>query len=497
MSKKLWSGRFSSHTHPDVEQYTASISFDCELAFEDILGSLAHADMLKRCNIISPDDHSQLQKGLTQIASKLANGEISFRIEDEDIHMNIERLLSENIGEVAGKLHTARSRNDQVALDMHLYLRKQIVIIVELLTQLQDTLLSMAQTHRHVIVPGYTHLQRAQPIYLAQHWLAYVAMLQRDVARLQDSWSRVNLSPLGAAALAGTHFRTDKQYVAAELGFDGIYSNTLDAVSDRDFVIEFLSHASIIMMHLSRLSEELVLWSSQEFNFISFDDAYCTGSSIMPQKKNPDVVELGRGKTGRVYGALFTLLTILKGLPLAYNKDLQEDKEPVFDVVKTLCQTLAIYSPLLSTLKINPEKMRQAANEGYLNATALAEYLVGKGLTFRAAHEVVGKMVAHCLNKNCCLEDLSIDEMQQFSSHITENVYQILSIENAVSASNLGNSSESLLDSQLALYGQQVYECQSWVSETKAFLSAIYIKFGLTLYPQNIPKEKTHNKSYY
>ena len=395
MNRKLWGGRYTAQTNSEVEQYTASINFDVELAYEDILGSMAHAKMLSQCGILTIEENQKLQQGLQDIAKKIAHDQLQFRIEDEDIHMNIERILTESVGNVAGKLHTARSRNDQVALDMHLYLRKQIVGIVELLICLQGTLLTLAKQHVRTILPGYTHLQRAQPIYLAQHWLAYVSMYQRDRERLKNIWSRVNESPLGAAALTGTSFPIDRHYVADELGFDGIYFNTLDAVSDRDFIVEFLSAAALIMMHLSRMSEELILWSSQEFNFISFDERYCTGSSIMPQKKNPDVVELGRGKTGRVYGALFAVLTMLKGLPLAYNKDMQEDKEPLFDVIKTLLQTLSIYSPLLSTLKINKDIMRQAANHGYLNATILAEYLVKKGMCFRAAHEIVGKLDLH------------------------------------------------------------------------------------------------------
>lgn len=479
MSKKLWAGRFSTSTNPAVEEYTASIHFDYTLAQEDILGSLAHAAMLGKCGIISADEHQKLATGLKKIAKKISANEIDFRIEDEDIHMNIERMLSEEVGSVAGKLHTARSRNDQVALDIHLYLRKHIVNVVDLLQQLQNTLLQLAKQHKQTILPGYTHLQRAQPIYLAQHWLAYVAMLQRDIERLQDSWLRVNQSPLGAAALAGTHFPTDRKYVASSLGFSDIYLNSLDAVSDRDFVIEFLAAASLIMMHISRLSEELVLWSSQEFNFISFDDAYCTGSSIMPQKKNPDIPELARGKTGRVYGSLISLLTVLKSLPLAYNKDMQEDKEPLFDTVKTVSQTLSIYIPLLSTLKVNTENMRQAVNEGYLNATALAEYLVKNGLTFRQAHEVVGKMVAFCIKQACRLEDLSLQEMQQFSSAIKENVYQILLIENTVAASDANNENQSWLEIQLNHYIQVVKFTHEWVVEKNKLFSEIYCSFGL------------------
>lgn len=480
MKKKLWAGRFTTLTNPDVERYTASITFDAELVYEDILGSLAHAAMLQHCQIISAEELQQLQQGLQLLAKKITHHEIDFRIEDEDIHMNIERLLSENIGTVAGKLHTARSRNDQVALDLHLYCRKQIVVISELLVQLQNTLLTMAKKHRQHILPGYTHLQRAQPIYLAQHWLAYVAMFQRDSERLQNCWQRVNQSPLGACALAGTSFPTDRHYVASILGFDGIYLSTLDAVSDRDFLVEFLAASALIMMHISRLSEELILWASQEFNFISFDEAFCTGSSIMPQKKNPDVTELGRGKTGRVYGALVALLTILKGLPLAYNKDLQEDKEPLFDTVKTLRHTLSVYSPLLTTLTINSENMRQAANDGYLNATILAEYLVKNGLTFRAAHEAVGKMVAHCVNKQCRLEDLSLKEMQAFSPAITENVYHILIIENAVATCNSNNPTQSsTLDNSLELLEQQQLANHHWVTEKNDLLKSIYEKFAL------------------
>lgn len=476
MHQKLWAGRFTTATNPDVEQYTASIHFDRELAFEDILGSLAHAAMLAYCNIILSADYDQLQKGLKQLAQRIGQDEVAFRVEDEDIHMNIERLLSESIGDVAGKLHTARSRNDQVALDLHLYLRKKIVGIIDLLSQLQDTMLQLAKTHSHVILPGYTHLQRAQPILLAEHWFAYVEMFQRDIERLKELWKRVNVSPLGACALAGTTFPIDKNYVAEALGFDGIYINTLDAVSDRDFIVEFLSAGALIMMHISRLSEELILWSSQEFNFISLNEAYCTGSSIMPQKKNPDIAELGRGKTGRVYGALFSLLTTLKGLPLAYNKDLQEDKEPLFDTVKTLYQTLSIYIPLLSTLKINTENMRGAVEHGYLNATALAEYLVKRGMTFRAAHTVVGKIVSLCLAKKCRIEDLPLRDMQQFISDLNEEVYQVLISENIVAAYQACLSVD-LKTQTLKNFQEQVHANQAWASSKIEFLMSLYARF--------------------
>lgn len=480
MSNKLWAGRFSQQTHPQVEEYTASIAFDHELAFEDILGSLAHTKMLEHCQIINASESIELQLGLKSIANEIFCKKITFRLEDEDIHMNMERLLTEKIGAVAGKLHIARSRNDQVALDTHLYLRNQIVIISDLIVKLQETLLQMAHKHQEFILPGYTHLQRAQPICLAQHWFAYISMLQRDVERLQNLWQRVNKSPLGACALAGTTFSTNRHFVAKLLGFDGIYLNTLDAVSDRDFIIEFLSASSLMMMHISRLSEELILWSSHEFNFISFNEAFCTGSSIMPQKKNPDVAELARGKTGRVYGALFNLLTLLKGLPLAYNKDLQEDKEPLFDVVKTVRQTLAIYIPLLSTLKINSGSMRQAVDNGYLNATALAEYLVKNGMTFRAAHEITGKMVSWCIKNNCCIEDLTLNQMQNFAPCITTEVYQILSIEAIVAACATGQTNAiSLLQDEFSLYANYATQNQAWILEKNKLLADVYTQFEI------------------
>lgn len=463
LKQKLWGGRFQADTSADVEAYTASIQFDQQLAMEDIQGSLAHAEMLSHCDILKPEEYQKIAQGLNKIAAKIHAGEVEFKLEDEDIHMNIERLLHKEIGEVAGKLHTARSRNDQVALDIHLYLRKETVAIIDLLLQLQKTLLTLAQKHKNVILPGYTHLQRAQPVYLAQHWLAYVSMLQRDIERLQDSWKRVNQCPLGAAALSGSSFPTDKNYVANKLGFAGVYLNSMDAVSDRDFIVEFLAAASLIMMHLSRLSEELILWSSQEFNFISLADAYCTGSSIMPQKKNPDVAELARGKTGRVYGALFNLLTLLKGLPLCYNKDLQEDKEPLFDAVKTLKTTLAIYNPLLGTLQINSNIMLAATSQGFLNATALAEYLVKKGLSFRLCHEIVGKLVAHCLAKNCQLEELSLTELQQFSGLFEADVYQALKIESVVAQQSAGK----FLAKELEAHEEKIFANEGWLEEKR------------------------------
>ncbi len=468
---KLWGGRFNQATHELVESFNASIHFDQTLAAEDILGSLAHASMLKHHQIITANEHQKIQSGLLEIADQIAQKSIVFQTSDEDIHMNIERHLHLKIGETAGKLHTARSRNDQVALDIHLYLRRQIVELIHLLQQLQQTLIEIAVSHPKAILPGYTHLQRAQPIYLASHMLAYVSMFQRDIERLKDSWKRVNLCPLGTGALAGSSFNINRRYVADLLGFDDIYLNTLDAVSDRDFIVEFLSAASLIMMHFSKLSEELVLWSSQEFNFIQFDDAFCTGSSIMPQKKNPDVAELARGKTGRVYGALISLLTILKGLPLAYNKDLQEDKEPLFDTIKTLKATLTVYIPMMASAKFLEINMQTATQAGFMNATLLAEYLVKKGLPFRKAHEIVGNMVNHCLSQNCALEALTLQEMQTFSSLIVSDIYALLDA-NQIVAHQTKN-----LEQELVIRKQQVRETLNWVKEKQTWLNQIAAKF--------------------
>jgi len=480
MNKKLWGGRFQSETHLAVDQFLASIHFDAELAPVDILGSMAHAAMLAHCEIISASECEELQKGLRQIAQKVAAGEATFSISDEDVHMNIERMLTEIVGEAAGKLHTARSRNDQVALDIHLYLRNEVVNISDLLIQLQATLVEQADRYRDVILPGYTHLQRAQPVRLAQHFLAYVAMFDRDSARLQNNWLRINQSPLGAAALAGTRFKIEPEHVANNLGFDGVYSNSMDAVSDRDFIVEFLANASLIMMHISRLSEELVLWSSQEFNFIRLDDAYSTGSSIMPQKKNPDVPELSRGKTGRVYGALFNLLTILKGLPLAYNKDLQEDKEPLFDTVNTLRSIMSIVSPMLKTLHVNVDHMRAGVIEGFLNATDLADYVAQLGIPFRAAHRIAGEMVAYCIQKKCHLEQLSLAEMQQFCPEIKQDVYQTISAENSVEArGSKGGTALSSVLQQLQMAKEKIIGHQSWLDEKRALLKRVGERFGI------------------
>jgi argininosuccinate lyase len=434
---KLWGGRFTKKTDQLVEEYTASILFDKELAEEDIQGSMAHVTMLGKCGILPLDDVEKIKDGLLKVQGIIRRGEMEFSVSDEDIHMNIEKALIDEVGPVGGKLHTGRSRNDQVATDMHLYLRKRVVEFVGLLNKLQDALIEQAKANLDTIVPGYTHLQRAQPILFAHHLMAYVSMFQRDIERLQDSYKRINVLPLGAGALAGTTFPIDRHFVAQQLGFDGVYENSLDAVSDRDFIIEFLSNASMIMMHLSRLSEEMVLWSSTEFRFVELDDAFCTGSSIMPQKKNPDVPELVRGKTGRVYGNLFGLLTVLKSLPLAYNKDMQEDKEGMFDTVRTLQGALQLFAPMVSTMKVNKDRMRQAVNQDFSNATDIADYLVNKGLPFRQAHEVIGKTVLYCIQNQKFLLDLKLEEFHQFSTLFEQDIYGVLQPEQVVNARNV------------------------------------------------------------
>ncbi len=405
---KLWGGRFKKPTNELVDDYNASIGFDHQLAQFDIQGSLAHVEMLGFCEILAKEDVALITKGLKELSDKIEHGDIVFRTEDEDIHMNIERSLHQLIGPTAGKLHTGRSRNDQVALDIHLYLRYQTLSIVDKLYHFMEVLVTLAVDNIDTLIPGYTHLQRAEPLRFAHHMLAYFNMFHRDTQRLIDGFARINICPLGAGALAGSGVKVDREYVAKLLNFSGIYENSLDAVSDRDFVVEFLSASALIMMHLSKLSEEIILWCSQEFSFIQLDDQFCTGSSMMPQKKNPDVAELARGKSGRVYGALIGLLTVLKGLPLAYNKDMQEDKEGLFDTVKTVNQTLAVYTPMIKTMRLNHEKMRAAVTNDYSNATQLANYLVDKGVPFRQAHEITGKIVLYCIDNQLLLESLPV-----------------------------------------------------------------------------------------
>lgn len=462
---KLWGGRFTKPTDEWVEAYTASITFDKEMYEEDIRGSLAHVAMLGKCGIIPRADADKIAEGLKAVRDRIRRGEASFSIGDEDIHMNIEKQLIAEIGPVGGKLHTGRSRNDQVATDMHLYLRRHVVQFVGLLADLQEALIGQAKANLDTILPGYTHLQRAQPILLAHHLMAYVAMFGRDIERLQDSFKRINTLPLGAGALAGTTFPIDRQFVADTLGFERIYDNSLDAVSDRDFILEFLAGASILMMHLSRLCEELVLWSSTEFNFIELDDAFCTGSSIMPQKKNPDVPELVRGKTGRVYGHLMGLLTVLKSLPLAYNKDMQEDKEGMFDTVRTLDGALRLMAPMIATMTVNKDRMRQAVREDFSNATDIADYLVNKGMPFRQAHEVIGKLVLHCIRQGVYLLDLPLETYKTFSELFEADIFDVLQPERVVNARNVyGGTAAPQVSAAIGRAEAALAETREWVA---------------------------------
>ena len=409
---KLWGGRFSKDTDQLVEEFTASISFDQRLAEEDIAGSMAHCRMLGKQGIISPEETEAILAGLAEVQEEIRRGELTFSLALEDIHMHVEKRLTEIIGPAGGKLHTARSRNDQVALDMHLYVKKEILAVSSLIASLQQAIVDVASDNLEVIMPGYTHLQRAQPVLFSHHLLAYFWMLERDRERFMDAYKRADWFPLGAGALAGTTFPIDREMVAGELGFSKLYENSLDAVSDRDFVAEFHFAATLLMVHLSRLSEDLILWSTAEFGFAVLDDAFTTGSSMMPQKKNPDVAELVRGKTGRVLGSLVGLLTMLKGLPLAYNKDMQEDKEGLFDTVDTLKMSLTLYAAMLRTLKINEERMYAAVAGDFASATDLADYLVRKGLPFREAHAVVGGLVGRCVAEGRQLSNLTAGEMQ-------------------------------------------------------------------------------------
>jgi len=425
MTAKPWGGRFEKGTDTLVEAYTSSIHFDSRLFSQDIRGSIAHARMLGRQGIITESEAEAIVGGLESIRNDIESAQFQFKPELEDIHMNIEAALTERIGPVAGKLHTARSRNDQVALDLRLYSLEVIDRTVGLLEGLQEVLLREAEANIGVAMPGYTHLQRAQPVLLAHHLLAYFHMLQRDKERFQDCRRRADVMPLGSGALAGAPYPLDRESVARELGFTRISPNSLDAVSDRDFVVEYLAAASICMMHLSRLSEELVLWSTEEFGFVEMDDAFATGSSIMPQKKNPDVAELARGKTGRVYGRLLGMLTVLKGLPLSYNRDLQEDKEALFDVVDTLLPTLEVFAPMLASLQFKAQRLEAAAGAGYILATDLADFLAKKGVPFREAHHAVGQLVGYAMGSGKPLSGLTLEEYQRFSPHFDQGVLAI------------------------------------------------------------------------
>lgn len=434
---KLWGGRFSAHTAEAVDHFNSSISFDRRLYRQDILGSIAHAQMLGSCGILSAEEASLICRTLEQILEEIEQGQITFDIHAEDIHMNIEKILTEKIGPAGKKLHTGRSRNDQVALDLRMYLKEESSTISDMLAKLEAVLLCIAEAHLETILPGYTHLQRAQPITLAHHMMAYFEMFRRDMERLKDCRGRMDCMPLGSGALAGTTYPLDRHQVASLLGFSGITANSLDGVSDRDFVIELASCLSILMMHLSRFSEELILWSSHEFAFIELSDAYSTGSSIMPQKKNPDVAELVRGKTGRVYGSLITLLTMMKSLPLAYNKDMQEDKEAIFDCVDTVKMCLPVFTAMLETLTFKTDNMYRAAQGGFTNATDLADYLVGKGIPFRDAHEITGRMVYYCISQHKSLDELDLSEMQSFSDCIGQDVYTAIRLETCVAGRSI------------------------------------------------------------
>lgn len=432
--KKPWSGRFKEKTSKIVEHFTESISFDSRLWKYDIEGSIAHARMLGKQGIITKEDSEKIIKGLEEIAEEIEAKKLTFREDLEDVHMNIETALIEKIGDVGGKLHTARSRNDQVALDLRLYLKAEIKGIISLIKRLQKIFLNIASKHINTLMPGYTHLQRAQPVLLSHHLLAYVEMFQRDVERLKDSLKRVNILPLGCCAIAGTSLPIDRVYVEKLLGFKGISENSIDAVSDRDFAVEFLSNAAIHVMHLSRLAEELILWSTEEFGFIELPDRFTTGSSSMPQKKNPDIAELIRGKTGRVYGNLISLLTIMKGLPLSYNRDLQEDKLPLFDTVDTVKTCLNVLIKTLPYIKFNTKRMYEVADGSYSTATDIVEYLVKKGLPFRKAHEITGKIVLYCIKNKKQFSELSINVFKRFSPLITEDIYFHIKAENSVKA---------------------------------------------------------------
>ena len=433
---KLWGGRFTKGTDKAVEDFTSSIAFDARMYAEDIAGSKAHATMLAKQNIISQEDCDAIVAGLTKIKGQIDKGEFPFSVALEDIHMNIEKRLTDDIGEAGGRLHTGRSRNDQCAVDLHMYVRKAVIEMGELIVDMQKALIETAEKYSDVIMPGYTHLQRAQPVLFSHHMMAYFSMLERDFDRLLMVFKHADIMPLGAGALAGSTYGIDQTYTQELLGFSRIYENSMDAVSDRDYVVEFLSFASLVMMHLSRLSEELILWSSNEFNFIELDDAHCTGSSIMPQKKNPDVCELVRGKTGRTYGHLLGLLITLKGLPLTYNKDMQEDKEGIFDAIDTVHFALSINAAMIRGMKVNGAHMKAVLDDDFSNATDMADYLAKKGVPFREAHEIVGNAVHHCIEKGCVLLDLSVDDFKAISPHFDADILDAISIEACVAGRN-------------------------------------------------------------
>lgn len=432
MSQKMWAGRFTKEVDERVNDFNSSIKFDARMYRQDITGSIAHATMLGECGIIDKGESETIVKGLKEILDDIENGKLPFDPNAEDIHMFVEAELTRRLGDTGKRLHTARSRNDQVALDVRMTLKDETTEIIALLRKLTQTVTDIAKKHTTTVMPGYTHLQRAQPITFAHHLMAYANMFVRDLGRLKDAYDRMNAMPLGSGALAGTTYPIDRQRVCDLLGFAEITQNSLDGVSDRDFCCELCSALSILMMHLSRFSEEVILWCSWEFKFVELDDAYATGSSIMPQKKNPDVTELIRGKTGRVYGDLMTLLTMMKGIPLAYNKDMQEDKEAVFDAIDTVKLCLVTFDPMLATMKVIPENMRAAAAKGFINATDCADYLVKKGMPFRDAYKITGTLVHTCIEKGCTLETLELDEYKKLSENFDEDVYDAISLDTCV-----------------------------------------------------------------
>ncbi len=430
--EKMWAGRFQKALDKEADDFNSSIHFDCKMYKQDITGSMKHAAMLAMQGIISDDDCDKITAGLQSILDDLNSGDLAFDMDAEDIHMFVESELTKRIGDVGKRLHTARSRNDQVAVDIRLFLRDETNEIIVLVKKLLAAILSQAKAHKTSILPGYTHLQRAQPITFAHHLLAYAMMFTRDIGRLEDAMKRMNYSPLGSCALSGTTYNTNREFVAEALGFDGITLNSIDGVSDRDFCVELMSAYATIMMHLSRFSEEIILWSSWEFKFIELDDSYTTGSSIMPQKKNPDMAELVRGKTGRVYGDLFTMLTVLKGIPLAYNKDMQEDKECIFDSIDTVKKCLKVFAPMIETMTVLTDNMYSAAQKGFINATDLADYLTKKGMPFRSAYKIVGQIVAYCIDNNLVLETMSLEDYNKYSDLFCEDLYKEISLETCV-----------------------------------------------------------------
>lgn len=431
---KLWKGRFSKAATSSADEFNASIEFDQRLYKEDIAGSIVHAKMLAKQGIISQEEAAKITDALAQIREDIEAGKIEFSIESEDIHMNIETILTERIGDTGKKLHTTRSRNDQVAVDFRLYLKNETAEIDKLLAGLNEALLKLSKEHTDTVMPGYTHLQRAQPVTLAYHLLAYYQMISRDRERFADCLKRIDRLPLGSGALAGTTYDTDRDFLARELGFSQVLPNGMDAVADRDFAIEFVQCCAVTMMHLSRFCEELIMWSTVEFSFVEIDDAFSTGSSIMPQKKNPDMAELIRGKTARVYGDLMTLLALCKALPMAYNKDLQEDKLPAFDAVDTVKASVSIFTEMLLTMEVKRENMEHAAKYGYMNATDAADYLVAKGIPFRDCHEIIGRIVLYCIKKGIAIEEMSMDEFKSFSPKFEEDIYDKISVRSCIKA---------------------------------------------------------------